>query len=65
MRFHTFAFSVLLSSQNITKISGFRFSKEIDSDYSTTMTACGTYAYMAPEMMKRDRCSNKVSYFSP
>lgn len=55
--------SILLNDKDVIKLSGFSFCRELKEEYSETMTTCGTYAYMAPEVMRRDRTSKKVGSF--
>ena len=55
--------SILLNDKDVIKLSGFSFCRELKEEYSETMTTCGTYAYMAPEVMRQDRTSKKVGSF--
>lgn len=52
-------FSVLVSSNDTLKISDFGTCKEFN-DKSAKMTFAGTVAWMAPEVIRNEPCSEKV-----
>ena len=51
--------SVLVGADDMLKISDFGTSKEF-SDKSAKMTFAGTVAWMAPEVIRNEPCSEKV-----
>lgn len=51
--------SILVSYNDIIKISDFGTCKEL-SEKSAKMTFTGTVAWMAPEMIRNEPCSEKV-----
>ena len=53
------SFSVLISYNDILKISDFGTCKEL-SEKSAKMTFTGTVAWMAPEVIRNEPCSEKV-----
>ena len=52
-------YSVLVGADDMLKISDFGTSKEF-SDKSAKMTFAGTVAWMAPEVIRNEPCSEKV-----
>ena len=55
----SFYHSVLVSDTDQLKISDFGTSRAL-GDKSTRMTFAGTVAWMAPEMIREEPCSEKV-----
>ena len=51
--------SVLISSNNTVKISDFGTSRSWN-DISTKMSFAGTVAWMAPEVIRSEPCSEKI-----
>lgn len=51
--------SVLISMNEILKISDFGTCRQLN-DISTKMSFAGTVAWMAPEVIRHDPCSEKV-----
>lgn len=51
--------SVLLAENNVVKISDFGTSRTWN-DVSVEMSFTGTYAWMAPEVIRKELCSEKV-----
>lgn len=51
--------SVLIGREDIVKISDFGTSREWN-ERSTRMTFAGTVAWMAPEIIRNEPCSEKV-----
>jgi len=56
-------FSVLIARNDIVKISDFGTSREW-SDKSIRMSFAGTVAWMAPEVIRNEPCSEKVDVWS-
>ena len=56
---HTFYCSILVTHRDELKISDFGTSKTI-GERSTPMTMIGTVAWMAPELIRGELCSEKV-----
>jgi len=54
-----FYYSVLVSDTDQLKISDFGTSRAL-GEKSTRMTFAGTVAWMAPEMIREEPCSEKV-----
>ena len=52
--------NVLVAENFILKISDFGTSKELISDSSRVMSFNGTTSWMAPEVIRNERCSAKV-----
>jgi len=53
--------SILIGHNDILKISDFGTSKEFqEHERSMIMSFAGTYAWMAPEVIKNEPCSEKV-----
>ena len=53
--------SILIGHNDILKISDFGTSKEFhEHERSMTMSFAGTYAWMPPEVIKNEPCSEKV-----
>lgn len=55
--------SILLGQGEIIKISDFGTSREFN-DISTKMSFAGTVAWMAPEVIRNEPCSEKVNDFA-
>ena len=55
--------SILMCENNVLKISDFGTSRTI-GDKSTKMTFVGTVAWMAPEVIRHELCSEKVDVWS-
>ena len=53
------SFSVLVASNDVVKISDFGTSREWN-EKSTKMSFAGTVAWMAPEVIRNEMCSEKV-----
>ena len=56
-------FSVLVEKDRYLKITDFGTSRVIGS-HSTVMTVIGSCAWMAPEMIRNERCNDKVDVWS-
>lgn len=56
---HCFTASVLVGADDTLKISDFGTCKEF-SEKSAKMTFAGTVAWMAPEVIRNEPCSEKV-----
>lgn len=56
-------FSVLIAKDEIVKISDFGTSREWN-EVSTKMSFAGTVAWMAPEIIRNEPCSEKVDIWS-
>ena len=57
----TLCYSILIAHNDILKISDFGTSKEFhEHERSMTMSFAGTYAWMPPEVIKNEPCSEKV-----
>lgn len=54
-------FSILVDDSDTLKICDFGTSHQWDKQKSTIMSFCGTAAWMAPEIIKKEPCSEKVS----
>lgn len=54
--------SNILVNGNVLKITDFGLSKEMDK--TAQMSTVGTYAWMAPEIIKHEKCSEKVDIWS-
>jgi serine/threonine protein kinase len=52
--------NILISENNYLKISDFGASKSVSCDRSTMMSFKGTIAWMAPEVIRNEACSEKV-----
>lgn len=52
-------FSVLIGRGELVKISDFGTSRELN-EISTKMSFAGTVAWMAPEVIRNEPCSEKV-----
>ncbi|UYV74294.1 MAP3K13 [Cordylochernes scorpioides] len=55
--------NVLITKDDVLKISDFGTSKQW-SEHSATMSFAGTVAWMAPEIIKNEPCSDKVDVWS-
>ena len=55
--------SVLLAENNVVKISDFGTCRTWN-DISVEMSFIGTYAWMAPEVIRKELCSEKVDVWS-
>ena len=55
--------SILMCENDVLKISDFGTSRTI-GDKSTKMTFVGTVAWMAPEVIRHELCSEKVDVWS-
>lgn len=62
-RFDDFICSILVDNNDVLKICDFGTSHQWDKEKSTVMSFCGTAAWMAPEIIKKEPCSEKVLYF--
>ncbi len=58
-----YVLSVLVASKDIVKISDFGTSREWN-EKSTKMSFAGTVAWMAPEVIRNEMCSEKVDIWS-
>ncbi len=58
-----FLCSILISADNVLKISDFGVSRQF-AEASTKMTFVGTVAWMAPEVIRHENCSEKVDVWS-
>lgn len=58
-----FVFSVLIGENNVVKVSDFGTSREWN-EISTIMSFAGTVAWMAPEVIRNEPCSEKVDVWS-
>lgn len=56
-------FSILISTNEVVKISDFGTSREWN-EISTKMSFAGTVAWMAPEVIRNEPCSEKVDIWS-
>jgi len=56
-----FIYSILVSDRNVLKICDFGLSRLWETQRSTVLSFCGTPAWMAPEIIRREKCSEKVS----
>jgi len=54
---------VLIAASDVVKISDFGTSREC-TDKSTKMSFAGTVAWMAPEVIRNEPCSEKVDVWS-
>ena len=61
--FFFFSASILISTNEIVKISDFGTSREWN-EISTKMSFAGTVAWMAPEVIRNEPCSEKVDIWS-
>lgn len=59
VKLHLVFFSMLITHDDLVKISDFGTSKEL-SDKSTKMSFAGTVAWMAPEVIRNEPVSEKV-----
>ena len=57
--FYSLISSVLIGHEEVVKISDFGTSREW-TEKSTRMTFAGTVAWMAPEIIRNEPCSEKV-----
>lgn len=60
---HSHSHSILMCENDVLKISDFGTSRTI-GDKSTKMTFVGTVAWMAPEVIRHELCSEKVDVWS-
>ena len=60
---HSPSHSILMCENDVLKISDFGTSRTI-GDKSTKMTFVGTVAWMAPEVIRHELCSEKVDVWS-
>uniref|UniRef100_A0A915PMB1 Protein kinase domain-containing protein n=1 Tax=Setaria digitata TaxID=48799 RepID=A0A915PMB1_9BILA len=56
--------NILVDDSDILKICDFGTSHQWDKQKSTVMSFCGTAAWMAPEIIKKEPCSEKVDIWS-
>ncbi|KAM3720743.1 Mitogen-activated protein [Dirofilaria immitis] len=56
--------NILVDNSDILKICDFGTSHQWDKQKSTVMSFCGTAAWMAPEIIKKEPCSEKVDIWS-
>uniref|UniRef100_A0A5S6QC27 Mitogen-activated protein kinase kinase kinase n=1 Tax=Trichuris muris TaxID=70415 RepID=A0A5S6QC27_TRIMR len=56
--------NVLVTEDDLVKISDFGTSRHWTNINSTRMTFCGTASWMAPEVIRNEPCSNKVDVWS-
>ncbi|VDD86569.1 unnamed protein product [Enterobius vermicularis] len=56
--------NILVNDQYVLKICDFGNSHIWDKQRSTVMSFCGTAAWMAPEIIKKEPCSEKVDIWS-
>lgn len=56
---HNVVCSILIASNDVTKISDFGTSREW-CEQSTKMSFAGTVSWMAPEVIRNEPCSEKV-----
>uniref|UniRef100_A0A1I7XCD6 Protein kinase domain-containing protein n=1 Tax=Heterorhabditis bacteriophora TaxID=37862 RepID=A0A1I7XCD6_HETBA len=54
--------NILITDDDIMKICDFGTSHQQRTQNSTLMSFCGTVSWMAPEMIKKEPCSEKVSF---
>ena len=52
--------NILFSDQHTLKISDFGISKELGNRRSQIMSFSGTSAWMAPEVIRKELCSEKI-----
>ena len=52
--------NILISDNNVLKISDFGTSKQMSNRRSQAMSFIGTSAWMAPEVIRQEPCSEKV-----
>lgn len=52
--------NVLIAADYVLKISDFGTSRQLNDDRSTKMSFAGTVAWMAPEVIRNEPCSEKV-----
>ena len=52
--------NVLISHNNVLKISDFGTSRQLSDGHSTKMSFAGTVAWMAPEVIRNEPCSEKI-----
>ncbi|KRX77733.1 Mitogen-activated protein kinase kinase kinase 12 [Trichinella sp. T6] len=56
--------NVLVTNEDLLKISDFGTSRHWTQANSTRMTFCGTASWMAPEVIRNEPCSDKVDVWS-
>ncbi|VDN59896.1 unnamed protein product [Dracunculus medinensis] len=56
--------NILVDSKDVLKICDFGTSHQWNRQKSTVMSFCGTAAWMAPEIIKKEPCSEKVDIWS-
>lgn len=56
--------NVLISKNSLLKISDFGTSRQLNDYHSTKMSFAGTVAWMAPEVIRNEPCSEKVDVWS-
>ncbi|VIO96319.1 Uncharacterized protein BM_BM3798 [Brugia malayi] len=56
--------NILVDDSDILKICDFGTSHQWDKEKSMVMSFCGTAAWMAPEIIKKEPCSEKVDIWS-
>ncbi|KRZ28116.1 Mitogen-activated protein kinase kinase kinase 12 [Trichinella pseudospiralis] len=56
--------NVLVTNEDLLKISDFGTSRHWSQQNSTRMTFCGTASWMAPEVIRNEPCSDKVDVWS-
>ncbi|CAG9531760.1 unnamed protein product [Cercopithifilaria johnstoni] len=56
--------NILVDDSDVLKICDFGTSHQWDKEKSTVMSFCGTAAWMAPEIIKKEPCSEKVDIWS-
>lgn len=56
--------NVLISHNNVLKISDFGTSRQLNDCHSTKMSFAGTVAWMAPEVIRNEPCSEKIDVWS-
>lgn len=52
--------SILIAVNSVVKISDFGASREWRHEMSTPMSFCGTPAWLAPELIRNEPCSERV-----
>lgn len=53
-------YSILIAVNSVVKISDFGASREWRHEMSTPMSFCGTPAWLAPELIRNEPCSERV-----
>ncbi|KAL3998591.1 Protein kinase domain family protein [Acanthocheilonema viteae] len=56
--------NILVDNSDVLKICDFGTSHQWDKEKSMVMSFCGTAAWMAPEIIKKEPCSEKVDIWS-